>query len=281
MTRPSPIPIIHTSLASGVPCWVGKGLFSLRMPGVLAYRPSRPPENAASPAPATAAGTTGSSRAAPRVISLTASSRTKSAGLSLARNGYAPAANPCSWAAASSSARSLPMPELRMNAPVATRCGRWCAFTENRMIPPCSQDDVQREPRSAAAVYQRGDFVPVHVVGDGLGQGPGEPQPGQLGRAPVVELSLVDDLVPGDRLDRLHRSSPVAGSVITASRRCRTGASLARLVPEDLLDPGAQACGRHRAGPLRRHLPVPQHHQRRDGHHVEALLQLGGVVHVD
>jgi len=33
--------------------------------------------------------------------------------------------------------------------------------------------------------------------------------------------------------------------------------------------------------PLRRHLPVPQHHQRRDGHHVEALLQLGGVVHVD
>src|ERR1700726_4496974 len=45
------------------------------------------------------------------------------------------AANPCSWAAASSSARSLPMPELRMNAPVATRCGRWCAFTENPMGP--------------------------------------------------------------------------------------------------------------------------------------------------
>src|ERR1700733_14737800 len=217
MTRPSPIPIIHASLASGIPCWVGKGLPSLRMPGVLAYRPSRPPENAASPAPATAAGTTGSSSAAPRVISPAASSRTKPAGLSLARTGYAPAAKPCSWAAVSSSARSLPMPELRMKAPAATRGGSCRACIENRMIPPCSQDDVQREPRSAAAVYQRGDFVPVHVVGDGFGQGPGEPQPGQLGRAPVVELSLVDDLVPGDRLDRLHGSSPVAGYVITAS----------------------------------------------------------------
>ena len=33
-----------------------------------------------------------------------------------------------------------------------------------------------------------------------------------------------------------------------------------RLVPEDLPDPGAQARGRRRAGPLRRRLPVPQHH---------------------
>jgi len=36
MTRPSPILIIHASLASGIPCWVGKGLFCLRMPGVQA-----------------------------------------------------------------------------------------------------------------------------------------------------------------------------------------------------------------------------------------------------
>ena len=50
MTKPSPRLIIHASLASGIPCWVGKGLFCLHMPGVLAYRPSRPPENAASPA---------------------------------------------------------------------------------------------------------------------------------------------------------------------------------------------------------------------------------------
>ena len=55
MTKASPMLIIHASLASGIPCWVGKRLPCLRMPGVLAYRPSRPPENAASPAPATAA----------------------------------------------------------------------------------------------------------------------------------------------------------------------------------------------------------------------------------
>jgi len=40
--------------------------------------------------------------------------------------------------------------------------------------------------------------MPVHVVGDGFGQGPGEPQPDELGRPPVVELALVDDLVPGE-----------------------------------------------------------------------------------
>src|SRR5580704_14495770 len=82
MTRPSPMPIIHTSLASAIPCWVGKGVFSLRIPGVLAYRPSRPPENAASPAPATADGMTGTSSAEPSAISHPARSRTKSRGLS-------------------------------------------------------------------------------------------------------------------------------------------------------------------------------------------------------
>lgn len=77
----------QTSLARAVPCWLGKGLRSVRMPGVLAYRPSRPPENAASPAPATAGGMTGSSSAEPSVISAAARSRTKSAGLRFFRNG--------------------------------------------------------------------------------------------------------------------------------------------------------------------------------------------------
>src|SRR6201995_3992326 len=48
--------IIHTSLASGIPCWVGKGLFCLRMPGVLAYRPSRPPRRPLRPGRPAAAG---------------------------------------------------------------------------------------------------------------------------------------------------------------------------------------------------------------------------------
>jgi hypothetical protein len=81
------MPNIQASLARGMPCWVGNGVPSLRMPGVRAYRPSRPPENAVRPAPATTAGTTGSSSAAPSAISLADSRRTKSFGLSLARNG--------------------------------------------------------------------------------------------------------------------------------------------------------------------------------------------------
>jgi len=52
-------------------------------------------------------------------------------------------------------------------------------------------------------VYERGDFVPVHVIGDGFGQRPGESQPDQLGRPPVVELALVDDL--DDRSTALSR----------------------------------------------------------------------------
>src|SRR5579859_3869612 len=40
---------------------------------------------------------------------------------------------PCSRAAVSSSADNLPMPVLRMNAPVAMRGGRCRAFTEIRM----------------------------------------------------------------------------------------------------------------------------------------------------
>src|SRR5580704_584572 len=139
------------------------------------------------------------------------------------------------------------MPELRMNAPVATRCGRWCAFTENLMVPSVLINDVQGEPRSAAAVYERGDFVPVHVIGDGFGQRPGESQPDQLGRPPVVELALVDDLVPGDRLDGLHVASGNPGIPAARSR-----AAIGGLRP--VSRPGRAAArwgrpGRLRAGP--------------------------------
>src|SRR5277367_6369472 len=99
------------------------------MPGVLAYMPSRPPANAASPAPAMMDGTKGSSSAEPSVISAAARSFAKSSGLSLLRNGYVPAANPCSRAARSSSAFHLPRPALSMNAPVTIRGGRWRALT--------------------------------------------------------------------------------------------------------------------------------------------------------
>ena len=81
------MPASHTSLARAVPSWDGNRLPSLRIPGVRAYRPSRPPANATSPAPATPAGTTGTSSAEPRAISLTDSSRAKSAGLTLLTNG--------------------------------------------------------------------------------------------------------------------------------------------------------------------------------------------------
>jgi hypothetical protein len=49
--------------------------------------------------------------------------RTKSFGLSLLRNWYAPTTKPCTLAAVSSSADNLPIPELRMNA-TAMRDGR-------------------------------------------------------------------------------------------------------------------------------------------------------------
>ena len=41
-TSPRPMPSIHTSLASGVPCWLGRMPSGRRMPGVRAYRPSSP-----------------------------------------------------------------------------------------------------------------------------------------------------------------------------------------------------------------------------------------------
>ena len=39
-------------------------------------------------------------------------------------------------------------------------------------------DDLEGEPGRAAAADERGDLVPVHVIGDGFGERSGDPQPG-------------------------------------------------------------------------------------------------------
>src|SRR5580693_4207829 len=61
-----------------------------------------------------------------------------------------------------------------------------------------SQDDLEGEAGRAAAADERGDLVPVHVIGDGLGGRRGDPQSGQLPGPPVVDerLIVVKGLVP-------------------------------------------------------------------------------------
>ena len=130
------MPSIQTSLASAVPCWLGRMPSCLVMPGVRAYKPSRLAENAVRPTPAAAVGTTGSSRAEPSAISPIESSFAKSLGLILFRNGYVPAAIPCSRVAVSSSADHFPRPALRMNAPVASRPGSRLALAEKPINLP-------------------------------------------------------------------------------------------------------------------------------------------------
>jgi uncharacterized protein YecE (DUF72 family) len=67
-------------------------------------------------------------------------------------------------------------------------------------------DDLEGEAGRAAAADQRGDLVPVHVIGDGFGQRPGDPQPGQLPGPPVVgeRLMVINALVPA----LVHGPSP-------------------------------------------------------------------------
>jgi uncharacterized protein YecE (DUF72 family) len=72
------------------------------------------------------------------------------------------------------------------------------------------QDDLQGQPGRAAAADERGDLVPVHVIGDGFGEGPGDPEQGELAGPPVMHrLVLVDALVPAAGRVRLHLPSPV------------------------------------------------------------------------
>jgi uncharacterized protein YecE (DUF72 family) len=65
-------------------------------------------------------------------------------------------------------------------------------------------DDLESEAGRAAAADERGDLVPVHVIGDGFGERPGDPQSGQLPGPPVVDerLIVVNSLVPALVHDR-------------------------------------------------------------------------------
>src|SRR5271170_4729038 len=83
-------------------------------------------------------------------------------------------------------------------------------------------DYLQGQAGRAAAADERGDLVPVDLVGDGFSEGPGDPEPDQLPGPPVVDerLLVVDALV-------VHLPSPgwVFGSLASfgslARRRCR------------------------------------------------------------
>jgi uncharacterized protein YecE (DUF72 family) len=65
-------------------------------------------------------------------------------------------------------------------------------------------DDLESEAGRAAAADERGDLVPVHVIGDGFGERQGDPQSGQLPGPPVVDerLIVVNALVPALVHDR-------------------------------------------------------------------------------
>jgi uncharacterized protein YecE (DUF72 family) len=81
------------------------------------------------------------------------------------------------------------------------------------------QDDLEGEPGRAAAADQRRDLVPVDVVGDRLGERPGDPEPGQLPDTPVVRqrFILADDLVAAVAGRGVHVCR-LRGAAI---RRCR------------------------------------------------------------
>src|SRR5271170_2651632 len=73
--------------------------------------------------------------------------------------------------------------------------------------PGLSHDDLQGQPGRAAAADERGDLVPVDVVGHGFGERFRDPQFRQLPGAPVVNerLILVNGLVPA----LVHDLSPM------------------------------------------------------------------------
>lgn len=73
--------------------------------------------------------------------------------------------------------------------------------------PAASPDDPERKPRRAAAAHQRGDLVPVDVIGGGLGQRPRDPQPGELPYPPFMheQVVVVDRLKAWSCLRRFHR----------------------------------------------------------------------------
>jgi hypothetical protein len=119
------MPVIQTSLAMAVPAAVGRMPSASVIPGVLRYICSVPAPKAVSAAPATSGETKGASSSAPSAISPPDSRLPNCCGGSLAAEGMAADAMPCRPAALSASRPRLPMPLLRMKAPVARRRGRW------------------------------------------------------------------------------------------------------------------------------------------------------------
>src|SRR5699024_6660307 len=85
------------------------------------YIDASEPENAARPRPATFLGTKGSSNEAPTAISPQLRNVANCSGVSLPSGGTPWAAMPCRPSAASAGRPSLPIPELRMNAPGTAR----------------------------------------------------------------------------------------------------------------------------------------------------------------
>ena len=97
-----------------------------------------PSENADTPAPATAAGTTGTSRLAPSRISPMDSSRTNFRASSFLKNGYVVQVNSCSCSAVARSASRFPSPEFRKKAPSGILSGS---------CPGCGVQVHMRPPR--------------------------------------------------------------------------------------------------------------------------------------
>jgi hypothetical protein len=71
-------------------------------------------------------------------------------------------------------------------------------------------DDLQGQPGRTAAADQRGDLMPVDVVGDGFSKRLGDAEPGQLPGPPVVDdqLLAIDSLVALVSRNRIHRALP-------------------------------------------------------------------------
>src|SRR5262249_18368282 len=67
------------------------------------------------------------------------------------------------------------------------RAGRKAA----RHAGTASAEDLKREPWRAAAPHQRGDLVPVDVVGGCLGKRPWDPQPSELRHPPLVHQQVL------------------------------------------------------------------------------------------
>jgi hypothetical protein len=54
-----------------------------------------------------------------------------------------------------------------------------------------SADYAQRDLRRAATLYEPGELMPVDIVGCGLGQRPGDPEPRELSHPPFMDKAVL------------------------------------------------------------------------------------------